>query len=305
MMGTMRSMRSTNGDNSGPTEELGPYLVFEELAGTSLATAHRAVERFGARPPISLRRLRPRFAAEPEVVSAFEREARLAGQLRHARIIETYAYGRIDRTYYVTAELVQGPTLAQIMTHSQTASGAIPLPIVIEILIELCDALDYLHTRSDRIVHGNVTPTAVVVSAAGCVKLTDFSLARTSIAGTPDEVDPRADLYSVGVIAHQLLSGRPFASASRMQPPSRWSPQISRDLDDIVLTALHQDRSLRWQNAAAMRFALRAVAAKVGVVGGRQIHQWAVWAFSREPRQDTAKIRRMVDALERDLLALT
>ena len=319
-----------------PVEVFGPYDVREEIGRGGRASVHHAserhAERLGLGRPLTLERLRPQFASDWQLVTAFMHEAHLASQLRHPHIARTHAYGRIDGTYYAATELVAGPTLEQIMQQSRTAAGAIPLPVVVELLIQICDALDYIHNQAVRIVHRDVSPANLVLARSGELKLMDFGVAKTASGRAPTHdgvikgtlgyaapeytdgrLDARSDLFSVGVIAHELLVGKTLFSgnyaAARwrvrekpIQPPSRWNPDISRDLDDIVLTALQRDVSLRWQNAAAMRFALRAVARALGGHGARQVVDWTAWAFERAPR-DSSKVRRLVDALELDLRA--
>jgi serine/threonine protein kinase len=121
-------------------------------------------------------------------------------------------------------------------------------------------------------------------------------------------LDARADLFAVGVIAHELLTGkRLFAGPTDfalvrsvreapIPPPSRANPQVTRDLDDIVTVALQRDPDLRWQNAAAMRFALCALGPRADA---DEIRDWAEWAFRRQPRRDTLWIKQMLDAIER------
>jgi hypothetical protein len=206
------------------------------------------------------------------------------------------------------------------MRQSRTAAGAIPLPIIVEILIQLCDALDHAHNLCDelgrplRLIHRDVSPANVILSSSGTVKLIDFGIAKAArsrvqtqagyIKGklayvapeyTHGQLDARADLFAVGVVAHEMLTGhRLFVAETEVdtiqkvralpiQPPSRHERRVTRELDDIVLTALQRDPELRWQNAAAMGCALRSVANEIGRVDAREIRRWVEWAFTREP----------------------
>ncbi len=307
-------------------ETFGPYVVHEVVGAGGMATVHRAAVRFegGAGKSIALKRMRPELANDPLLIEAFVREAKLAHQLRHPHIVETFAHGVLDETFYMAMELVSGPTLAQVITQSRTAAGAVPLPIVVAILVHLCDALDYVHQFG--IIHRDISPANVIISPTGVVKVIDFGIAKGIAARsetragivkgklgyvapeyTFGKLDARADLFAVGVIGHELLTGEPlFEDPSKLatlhalrekpiHPPSRRNAHVSRDLDDIVITALQRDPSLRWQNAAAMRFALRAL----GTMAGRaQIRAWTEWAFAKEPRRDTQEFGKMIDALE-------
>ena len=300
----------------GPT--FGAYQLLEELATDDVSVVHRAIETASS-TPVALKRLRPQAAANRELLEGFLAEAKLSSQLRHPHIQQTYAYGKLAGTYFIAHEPIAGPTLQQVMLQSASAAGAIPLPIVVKLLMQLCDALEYLH--SFQIIHRDVAPASVLVANTGNVKLSSFANAKTPgspatghgvIKGTlgyvaPEstfgQLDVRADLFSLGVIAHELLAGRALFGRAKdyatmwrvrekpIQPPSRWNPHVSRDLDDIVLTALQRDPDLRWQNAAAMRFALGAIAESFGEIDGKVIRDWTEWAFTKKPIRDTDLVR--------------
>ncbi|HEY5934122.1 MAG TPA: serine/threonine-protein kinase [Kofleriaceae bacterium] len=302
----------------GPT--FGVYQLHEELDSDEVSLVHRATEH-GSQAPVALKRLRPQAAANRDALETFLADAKLSSQLRHPHIQQTHAYGKLGGTYFIVQEMIAGPTLHQVMVQSASSAGAVPLPIVVKLLVQLCDALDYLHTRTAQIIHRDVAPTNVLVANTGSVKLTNFASAKVPgspatghgiIKGTLGYVAPestfghldvRADLFSLGVIAHELLAGRPLFGRAKdyatmwrvrekpIQPPSRWNPHVSRDLDDIVLTALQRDPDLRWQNAAAMRFALNAIAESFGAIDGKVIRDWTEWAFTKKPIRDTGLVR--------------
>ena len=293
-----------------------------------MACVHRA-ERVGAdgfRKPVALKRMWAHLHEDQDFVESFLQEARLASTLRHDNIAQAYECGKIDDTYYIAMELVPGPTLNDLMIQSRTAAGPVPLSIIVEIMIQLCDALEHAHAAA--IIHRDVSPANVIISASGAVKLIDFGIAKAAhsrvqtqagfIKGklsyvapeyTLGRLDHRADLFAVGVIAHELLTGRRLFLAETdvaivhnvrekpIVPPSRSNPDIPHDLDDIVMTALQRNPDKRWQNAAAMRVALANAAREVGSASGRQIHDWIEWAFTREPWRDSLVVR-LVDKLE-------
>ncbi len=310
-----------------PIEQFGPYLVYEMMGEGGMACVHRA-ERVGAdgfRKQVALKRMWAHLSDDQDFVESFVQEARLASSLRHDHIAQVYECGKIDDTYYMAMELVPGPTLNDLMIQSRTAAGPIPLPIVVEMLTQLCDALAHAHAHD--IIHRDVSPANVIVSSSGSIKLIDFGIAKaahsrvTTQAGfikgklsyvapeyTLGKLDHRADLFAIGVIAHELLTGRRLFLADTdiaivhnvrekaIVPPSRSNPTIPHDLDDIVMTALQRDPDQRWQNTAAMRVALANAAHQIGPASGRQIHDWIEWAFMREPWRDS-----MVDSIVRKL----
>ena len=230
--------RPPSNENGLLAESFGPYLVYEEVgAAGGIASVHRAVERraakLGCETEVLLRRLRPELAADWELVTAFVQECQLASQLVHRGIARTHACGKLDGAYYSARERVPGPTLREVMIQSRTAAGAVPLRIAIELLVQLCDTLAYLHAHHGlALLHRDLSPQNLVLARGGRLVLSELGIARTpcSVIGrrpsrsklayvAPEcgegQLDARADLFAVGVIAHELLTGkRLFAGAT-------------------------------------------------------------------------------------------
>ncbi|MBA2544622.1 MAG: protein kinase [Deltaproteobacteria bacterium] len=319
-------------------EKFGPYLVYEQLGEGGMARVHRA-ELTGAenfRKTVALKRMRTITAEDPDFVRSFIHEGQLVGRLKHPNIAQAYELGKIEGTYYIAMEYVPGPTLAQIMAQSRRAAGAIPLPIILEILIQLCDALEHAHDLRDEagnplnLIHRDVSPMNIIVSRSGTVKLIDFGIAKVRNSSLETQagiikgkhayiapeytlgigLDRRVDLWGIGIVAHEMITGRRLflgdteAETIRnvrllpINPPSRVAPNISTELDDIVMTALQRDPELRWQNAGAMRAALTNEARRLRkVVSGAQLRDWIEWAFQQGTREDSP-IRHLFDDLE-------
>jgi serine/threonine-protein kinase len=301
-----------------------------------MATVNRAEMRglAGFRKIVALKRLHPHVAKDPAMVESFVHEARLASHLHHPNIAQTYDLGKVDKTYFIAMEYVAGPTLTQLLKQSAAAAGPVPIPVALAILGQICDALEYAHNLCDEhgkpfgIIHRDVSPSNIIISSTGVVKLIDFGIAKAAgsentktgyVKGkfaymAPEylqgQLDLRADLFGLGVIAHELLTGRMLFHAKTdydtiqrlrdmpIQPPSRWNPDIPRDLDDIVLTALQRNPELRWQSAAAMRTAItNVVQAFGGPVTNQRVLEWVEWAFKREPPEVTSSLGRAIEAL--------
>jgi len=313
-------------------------MVYEQLGSGGMATVHRAEQRgiAGFRRVVALKRLHANVAADPELLKAFIHEARLASYLKHTNVAQTFDLGKVGDTYFIAMEFVAGPTLGQLMRQCTTAAGPIPLGIVLSILSQICDALDHAHNLCDEagrplhIIHRDISPSNVIVSNTGTVKLIDFGIAKANnsdvrtqtglIKGkfgyiAPEyltgQLDARGDLFGVGVISHELLAGRSlflgrndFDTLSRLRempilPPSHWNRAVTPVLDDIVMTALARDPEQRWQSAAAMRNALNnAMRDHGGAVTTQQVFEWVEWAFMQLPQPETSAARHPADGLE-------
>ena len=300
-------------------EQFGPYLVYEQLGMGGMATVHRAETTglAGFRRPVALKRMLPHVAANEDLVRSFVREARLASHLRHANVAQTYELGKVDDIYFIAMELVLGRTLRDILRCCAKTSTRIPIPVSLNILTQICDALDYAHNLTDEsgqplgIVHRDVSPSNVIVAEGGVVKLIDFGIAKASAAGmqtmsgtikgkfgymAPEylagKIDSRADLFAVGIIAHELLTGRPLfqgrddmdtlyrVKSMQIESPRGSNPDVPVEIDSIVMTALERDPDARWQRAAAMRVALTTEMKRLGMtVLDHQVSQWTEGLF--------------------------
>ena len=284
---------------------------------------------------VALKRLLPanEFDVDFDTVRSFIEEARLATRFKHPNIARTYALGKADGTYFIEMEYVQGPTLADVADQTEFA-GAVPIAIVGQILMQLCNALQHVHELHDNdgkplhLVHRDVSMSNAIISKDGVVKLIDFGIVKGHSVQAMTEagvlkgklsymapeyltgaLDRRADLFALGVIAHELLTGRRLFYSSndletlmrvrtmRIPPPSRLRSDVPAALDAIVMRALARDPAERWQTAAELRAALEAL---YGSVEPEQISQWVTWAFDREAPLPMSQVIRAIDALEQE-----
>jgi serine/threonine-protein kinase len=301
-------------------ERYGSYRVYEQLGKGGMATVHRAEEDTprGVRQ-VALKRLVPTL--DRRSVALFLDEARLVRYLQHPNIPETYDSGRVFGTYFIAMEYIPGRTLKDLIVHCRTTAGPVPQPIVLNLAMQLCDALDYAHKRRDEqgrplgIIHRDVTPANLILAPTGVLKLVDFGLAKASPATEPSvagvikgklgyvapeytrgEIDHRADLWAVGIIMYELLTGgrqlfdAPNAvdtiarvRALPIPRPSIGNPDVHPDIDDVVMSALERDPRRRWPSAASMRDRIRAVSAQLGApADDRRVIEWVDWAFDQK-----------------------
>src|SRR4051812_24600499 len=153
-----------------------------------MATVHRAAlpQRDGLTKSVALKRLLPTL--QREIVNLFLDEARLLRYLHHPNIAETYDSGKVFGTYFIAMEYVRGPTLKELVSHCGMTVGAVPQPITLNLAAQLCDALDHAHNQCNEngeplgIIHRDITPSNIIVSDSGLLKLIDFGLAKASVS---------------------------------------------------------------------------------------------------------------------------
>jgi len=250
---------------------------------------------------LAIKVLRGDFGAQPEFLEMFKQEARLASRLAHANLVQVFDFGQVeDGRYFIAMELVRGRTLAQVT--GQCRSLLVPmelgLPRALQICAQVAAALGYAHRRTEGgrslgLVHRDVSPQNVLVSFEGEVKLADFGIARAIssagvtrpgvVKGKPayvspeqargEEVDGRSDLFSLGVILWELITGfNPFQRESdaatvravigpepELAPPSKWNPSVPPELDRLVLSALEREPDRRVASAEELARQLQSI----------------------------------------------
>ena len=262
----------------------GRYRLERRLGVGGMATVQLAfdtrLERY-----VAVKLLAEHLADDSSFVSRFRREALAAARLVHPNVVQVFDFGLDEATHrnFIVMEYVDGQSCAEMLREH----GSLPVDEAVEILAQSCRGLDYAHRNG--VVHRDVKPGNLLRSRDGMVKLADFGIAKAaeqsditkvgSVLGTaaylsPEQTrgepaQPGSDLYALGVVAYQLLSGRlPYEGASltdlaRLQesgPPPRLD-ELNRDvppaLADAVARALARERSQRYADAAEMEDALR------------------------------------------------
>lgn len=308
----------------------GSYTVYEQLGKGGMATVHRAERQVrGGTQQVALKRLIPTL--QREIVNLFLDEARLLRYLNHPNIAATYDSGKVFGTYFIAMEYVPGPTLKDLVLHCGATVGAVPQPITLNLAAQLCDALDHAHNQCDEhgsplgIIHRDITPSNIIVSDSGLLKLIDFGLAKAKVSSeetaqgvikgkfgyvAPEylggKLDHRADLWAVGIIMYELLTSRrlfdgadAFETMMRIRNlpiprPSIGNPRVTPELDEIVMTALERNPARRWQSAAMMRAAIRRVIEQPGnFVDNRHVIDWVKWVFTQKPGTEASGVGKL------------
>jgi serine/threonine-protein kinase len=318
------------------TEKFGRYVVGEQIGKGGLSTVHLAEERDkeGIVRRVALKRLLPQAAQKKELRAQFAQEAKLLRYLNHPNIAATFDSGNVRETFYIAMEYVAGPTLKDLLVHVGATVGQMPIPIVLGIGAELCDALDHAHNISDEhgkqigIVHRDVSPQNIIISESGVTKLIDFGLAKGKVGGSTTKtgqgiikgkfnylapeylagkLDARCDIWAVGVVMYEMLTNRRlfdapdvFETMTRVKKmpvprPSLMNPRVTPDLDEIVMTALERNPSHRWQTASMMRDAVRGVIAQPGnFVDHRHVADWVRWVYTQKPGTEASGVSQLL-----------
>ena len=235
---------------------------------------------------VAIKVLHRSLSGDPGFVDRFRREARAAATLNHPNIVAVYDWGAVDGIYYMVMEYVRGRGVRDLLNANQRLAPSQAAEIVDQTLV----ALEHAHGLG--LVHRDLKPENILVTNDGVVKLTDLGLARAYADGTatqagtvvgtvqylsPEQIrgepsDPRSDLYALGIVTYELLTGRlPFTGETPMAiaykhlsntvpAPSSQVPGIAPELDAFVASATERNRELRPESATEMRRDLRSIA---------------------------------------------
>lgn len=267
----------------GRSRLAGRYQLEEPIASGGAAIVWRAYDENLARP-VAIKLLHPHHANDPTVVERFERESRAAAQLNHPNTVRIYDTGAEGDLVYLVMEYVDGPSLREVLR----ARGPLDPAVVAALGEQVASALGDAHLHG--LVHRDVKPANILIAADGTVKVTDFGIAKAlsgadatltspgTVVGTaayvaPEQledasVDARADVYALGVVLHECLTGRPAFSGDTptataamrlthdLLAPRQLRADVPRTLDDAIVRATRRDQLDRFRDGAVMAEAL-------------------------------------------------
>lgn len=263
-------------------ELLGHYQILDQIGQGGMATVYRAVDKRDGRE-VAIKVLAPGIGTDRRFIKRFRREASFVSTLKHPNIVPVLEYGESRGFVYTAMPYVSGETL-----HKHISNASITTEENVRWVGEISEALGFAHDHG--VIHRDVKPSNVIISETGSAQLTDFGLARvveghssltgSMLMGTPayispeqgkgETLDPRSDQYSLGIILYEIATGKlPFDSESPMatvlqhiqEPvprPRRFSPDLSPDVEAVILKSLAKKRKLRFENIRAMNEAYQA-----------------------------------------------
>jgi serine/threonine protein kinase len=245
-----------------------------------------------------VKRILPHLSDDPAFIKMFVDEAKLSARLNHPNIVQVFELGSVEGEYFISMEYIPGHDLAETTRAIWKKAGPPRVDMVAYVGREICRALSYAHSLTDEkgtplgMIHRDVSPSNVMLSFEGAVKLLDFGIAK-ALGDTQDQtnggtlkgkyaymapeqtegenVDHRIDIFAAGIVMHEVLTGRRlFKGANDLQtiervrrcevrPPSQFNPAVPPELDAILLKALSRNRDDRYQDASEMAEALDQV----------------------------------------------
>ncbi|MCP3163763.1 protein kinase domain-containing protein [Myxococcus qinghaiensis] len=294
--------------------QVGKYQLVRKLASGGMAEVFlaKAAGPMGFEKTLVLKRILPHLAEDPAFVEMFLGEARLAAQLEHPNIVQIFDFGEADGSYFLAMEFIDGPTLRRLVKRA--AEQSLPPMMCAKLVSLAAEGLAFAHDFSDAatgvplgLIHRDVSPDNILVSRQGAVKVVDFGVAKVAgqghrtqtgmvkgkVAYMPPEqlralsVDKRVDVYALGVVLYELLTGkRPFdatTEASTMQailfepfvPVVERRPDVPVALQKILELALAKERDRRYPDCRALQADLERFLLTSGEsVGAYQLSQF-------------------------------
>lgn len=336
--------------SSSKFERFGKYLILDHLVDGGMAKICRA--RFlgeQANKMVAIKMVQPQYSKDPSFVQMFEDELKITFGLLHPNIIQMFDYGLVNGQLYTAMEYVHGADLKQYLDRLKDKKCVFPEEISVYIISQVCQGLHYAHTFTDKltgtpfnIIHRDISPHNIMLTYDGAVKVIDFGIAKADSnseatqAGTikgklsylaPEyldglELDPRYDVFAVGITLWEMLTGRKLFTASndlavlkqiqacKVPRPSKFNPHVPKELDEIVLKALSKDRNQRFEDMDKFNRALvKFLYANYPDFNATDLNAFAEQLFEAEISRDRTKfveygkidIKPFLDDLKKDV----
>src|SRR3954468_11819144 len=311
----------------------GKYTLLERINVGGMAEVFKA-KAFGVEGferLVAVKRILPNIAEDEEFITMFIDEAKIAVQLQHANIAQIFDLGKVDDSYFIALEYVNGRDLRSIFDRMRSRGEALPIALACHVMMQVCEGLDYAHNKRDgqgrelHLIHRDISPQNVLIGYDGEVKLIDFGIAKaagkasTTKAGilkgkfgymSPEQVrglpiDKRSDIFAVGIVLYELLTGErlfvgetDFSTLEKVRnveivPPSSYNNKIPQELERLMMKALARDTEDRYSNAIDLHDDLQSFLYSIGEFYSRKdLAGWMKKTFAAEIEEDNAKIEQ-------------
>ncbi|MEW6682190.1 MAG: protein kinase [Nitrospirota bacterium] len=312
--------------------QFGKYLLVHRVGSGGMAELFLAKQTGlkGFEKVLAIKKILPHLTQDPEFVSMFVNEGKLAALLTHQHIVQIFDLGHVDGAYYLAMEYVMGKDLRTVAARARERGGRLPIDHALSIVSRVASGLDYAHRKKDlngrdlNIVHRDVSPQNVLVSYEGEVKLVDFGIAKAAGIGqetrtgilkgklaymSPEQamgraIDRRSDVFALGIVLYELLTGRRLfkgdsdlstleqVRTAHVDPPKQIDADIPDALEAAVMTALAREPDQRYQTAADFQAALETIIAQRGR-GSSTLHlsQYMASLFADDQRMDNERLQ--------------
>lgn len=290
--------------------QIGKYQMIQKLATGGMAEVFLAKSAgpMGFEKSLVVKRILPHLATEPSFVDMFLSEARLAAQLNHPNIVQIFDFGEADDTYFIAMEYIDGVNLREVIRRAGAVGLALPLAFCARVISAACEGLAFAHDCIDpatnlpmNIIHRDISPDNILLSRQGSVKIVDFGIAKAAgmsphtqtgvlkgkLAYMPPEqlrnepLDRRADVYALGIVLYELLTGfKPFRASSEAAllqailsepevPVEQRRSDVPEPLQRILSRAISKDREKRYPDCPSFQADLEAFIVELIVSTGK------------------------------------
>lgn len=274
-------------------ERFGNYILIEKLGTGGMAEIYKAkmegVEGF--QKLVAIKKILPQFSHNKDFTTMFIDEAKVAAQLSHRNIVHIYDLGKIENSYFIAMEYMEGTDLRKVIHQAKEKNEKIPIPIGLFIASQVASALDYAHNKKDpegkplNIVHRDVSPQNILISKDGEIKICDFGIAKAaskashtragSLKGKLQYMSPeqawgkqinfKSDIFSLGIVLYEMFTGKHLFEGDselsilekvrhpKFQPLSKLIKDCPPELENIIEKALKENEDERYPDANSMK----------------------------------------------------